>query len=112
MSSLMISLRTLCILISCHLLGDFPLQPDFLAKTKGKDFYNMLAHCFLYCVPFGAWLSWEYGFARFFWVLPILFGTHLIIDSLKATFNKIDYITDQMLHYIVLVGVAFILRFC
>lgn len=49
-------------LILCHLIGDYVLQCDFIAKSN-----------------------------------------HVIIDLLKARYKKIDYKTDQILHYIVLV---------
>ena len=39
-------------LILCHLLGDYVLQIDFIAKTKGNNFYHLLVHCVLYCLPF------------------------------------------------------------
>ena len=82
-------------LILCHLVGDYVLQCDFIAKTKGSNFYHLFVHCALYCLPFVL----LYGID---WKIGVLFVSHIIIDVLKAKFNKISYIIDQILHYIVL----------
>lgn len=82
-------------LILCHLVGDYVLQCDFIAKTKGYNFYHLFVHCALYCFPFVL----LYGID---WKIGVLFVSHIIIDVLKARFNKISYIIDQILHYIVL----------
>jgi hypothetical protein len=82
-------------LIFCHLLGDYVLQIDFISKSKGKNWYHLFVHCVLYCLPF-------YYLYRITWQLPVIFITHVIIDALKARYNKINYVTDQVLHYIVM----------
>ena len=82
-------------LILCHLVGDYVLQCDFIAKTKGSNLYHLFVHCALYCLPF----ILLYGID---WKIGVLFVSHIIIDVLKARFNKISYIIDQILHYIVL----------
>lgn len=82
-------------LILCHLIGDYVLQVDFIANSKGDNFYHMFVHCALYCVPF-------YFFYGISWQLAFIFITHVIVDLLKARYKKIDYKTDQILHYIVL----------
>lgn len=94
-------------LILCHLLGDYVLQVDYLAKTKGDNFYHLLAHCFLYAVPF-------YICFGFVWQLIPLISLHIIIDLLKAKKIHIfiypkgnqkqiyvmPYWLDQLLHYL------------
>lgn len=82
-------------LIVCHLLGDYPLQIDYIAKTKGENWYHLLVHCFLYVVPF----YWLFGWN---WQLLVVLVSHFVIDALKARYKKINYITDQLLHYAVL----------
>lgn len=82
-------------LILCHLIGDYVLQSDFIAKTKGSNWYHLFVHSALYCVPFI--LIYELD-----WKSTILFIAHIIIDSLKARWNKISYTNDQLLHYILL----------
>ena len=70
-------------IILCHLVGDYVLQCDFIAQTKGKNWYHLFVHCF--------GVNWQ---------LAVLFATHIIIDPLKARWNKITYTQDQVLHYI------------
>lgn len=77
----------------CHLVGDYFLQGDFIAKTKGENTYHLLVHCFLYSLPF--WLA--FGFD---WRLGVIIGTHIIIDEMKARWHNIGYATDQCLHYL------------
>lgn len=88
-------LHMLLILVFCHLVGDYVLQSNFLATTKESNWYHLFVHCALYCLPF---------FIVFgvMWQLAYIFLTHLIIDSLKARYNKINYPVDQILHYLVM----------
>lgn len=82
------------LIIFCHLIGDYVLQNDFIAKTKGSNWYHLLVHCFLYIVPF-------YVCFGFDWRLIAILVSHIIIDPLKARWNKINYCEDQLYHYIV-----------
>ena len=88
-------------LILCHLIGDYVLQIDRIADTKGTNMYHLFVHCALYCTPF-------YFLFGVSWKLAFIFGTHVIVDLLKARYKVIDYKTDQILHYITLVVVNFI----
>ena len=83
------------LLIMCHLMGDYVLQGDFVAKTKGTNWYHMIVHCVLYVFPF-------YLFFGICWQLAAIFIAHVIIDPLKARYNKISYMQDQLLHYVFL----------
>ena len=91
----MYALNTLLILIFCHLIGDYVLQNNFLATTKGENWYHLFVHCALYCLPFFI----VFGIT---WQLVYIFITHFIIDSMKARYNKIGYLFDQICHYIVM----------
>lgn len=71
------------------------LQNDFLAKTKGSNWYHMIVHCFLYCFPF-------YIFFGLDWRLLFIFVMHVIIDALKARYHEINYVVDQLFHYFML----------
>lgn len=64
-------------LLVCHMLGDYVLQTDFLAKTKGENWWHLLAHCVTYTVPFALafGIDWRVGF---------VLVTHLAVDALKA----------------------------
>lgn len=79
-------------LITFHLIGDYVLQIDFIAKTKGDNLYHLLAHCFLYTVPFYLCFGFDTR-------LIVLLISHIIIDVLKARYKAIDYVQDQVMHY-------------
>ena len=85
-------------IIFCHLVGDYVLQNDFIAKTKGENWYHLFVHCALYCLPFYIVFGMDIR-------LIYIFFSHVVIDALKARYKKINYVTDQICHYMV----AFIL---
>lgn len=80
-------------LILCHLAGDYVLQNDFIAQTKGSNWYHLFVHCMLYCLPFYVYFGLD-------WRLLVILITHLIVDSLKARYKKINYVQDQIIHYV------------
>lgn len=80
-------------IVISHLLGDYFLQIDFIAQSKGKNIYHLLVHCFLYLVPF-------YFFFGFDYRLLVILISHIIVDLLKAKYKKINYVMDQILHYL------------
>ena len=82
------------LLVMCHLVGDYVLQCDFIAKTKGQNWYHLIVHCVLYILPF-------YLCFGFTWHFGILFATHILIDALKARYGKVSYTQDQVLHYLI-----------
>lgn len=86
-------LNCILIIIFCHLIGDYVLQSDFIAKTKGDNWYHLFVHCALYCLPF-------YIVFGLTWQLMFIFLIHIIVDALKARYKVINYITDQIIHYI------------
>lgn len=87
-------LQKILVLIFCHLVGDFVLQSDYIAKTKGENWYHLIVHCILYTLPF-------YLAFGFVWQFYVLLVSHFVIDSLKARFGKINYVQDQTMHYCV-----------
>lgn len=87
-------------LIICHLIGDYVLQSDFIAKTKGENWYHLLIHCFLYSLPF----YFVFGYS---WKLIFVIIMHILIDPLKARYNKISYAMDQIVHYVTLLVYLF-----
>jgi len=77
------------------MIGDYVLQNDYIARTKGENWYHLIVHFVLYCIPFlifGVNLK-----------LLHIFITHLLIDSLKTRYKKITYTQDQILHYIAMI---------
>ena len=89
-------MTTIIKLVLCHLIGDYVLQCDFIAQTKGKNWYHLFVHCALYVVPFYLvfGLDWKIGF---------LFVSHFITDALKARYNEINYVFDQIAHYVCMI---------
>ena len=92
-------------LILAHLIGDYVLQIDYIAKTKSTNMYHLIVHCLLYCTMFYVWFG-------FVWQLIPLFILHIIIDFIKARnlslvdkkgilkpFKLMPYWLDQVIHY-------------
>lgn len=88
-------LWTIFALATLHFFGDYVLQSEFIAKTKGENWYHLLVHSTLYAFPF--WIMF-----KFTWPLVVLLITHFMIDALKARYKKISYITDQSTHFTVI----------
>lgn len=86
-------ISTIYQLLLAHMIGDYVLQIDFIAKTKGQNRWHMLAHCITYTAPFFMLFGFD-------WRLAVLLGTHIIVDEAKARYGKINYVTDQILHMI------------
>ena len=82
--------------VFCHLLGDYVLQIDYIASTKKKNYYHMIVHCILYCVPFAFVFGIDYR-------LVFIFGCHMFVDELKV-YGLISYAIDQICHYLVIAG--------
>jgi len=59
-----------------HLVGDFVLQSDWMAKEKTKNTLAMLAHVGCYILPF---LLLTTNFAA----LAVIAGTHFVIDRFR-----------------------------
>ena len=87
-------LESFIVIVFCHLLGDYVLQSNFIATTKGSNWYHLFIHCVLYILPFYICFGLDYR-------LYVLFASHLIIDPLKTMYNKITYADDQLLHYLI-----------
>lgn len=87
---------TLVKLVICHLIGDYVLQTDFIAKTKATNWYHLFVHCALYIVPFIIVFGLN-------WKIFFLFAVHMIVDPLKARWNKITYVQDQLIHYLTMI---------
>ena len=85
--------KTIAILVLCHIVGDYFIQTDFLAKTKGSNWYHMFCHSALYIIPFAVIFGFE-------WRVLFMFSVHMIVDSLKARYGKINYVQDQIIHYL------------
>lgn len=69
-------------MILAHYILDYPLQSDFLAKTKGSDNYSLLAHSVIY----GLGMALVFKFIGVFTIPKaiILVVSHFIIDYIKS----------------------------
>ncbi len=84
-------------LITCHMIGDYFFQNEFIANTKGQNWYHLVVHCVLYAVPFAIAFGWC-------WQLALIAVLHFPVDALKARYKKITYVQDQVLHYLLVMS--------
>lgn len=96
----MIILTNLYLCLVCHAIGDYVLQSDYLATTKGKNLWHLIMHALLYTVPFAAVFGID-------WKVLMLFVSHGVIDYFKSSWNAIDYLMDQILHFLVVFWIYF-----
>ena len=82
-------------LLGCHFIGDYILQTDFIAKTKGENWWHLIVPCVLYSIPFSIVFGTDYK-------IIIIICSHIIIDSLKARYKVINYMMDQILHCLIM----------
>lgn len=88
-------------LFICHLLGDYVLQVDYVAKQKATSWYHMVVHCTLYVSPFCWLLGAKY--IIFLWL------SHFVIDVGKARYHLYDELNDQFLHILMIELIALIM---
>ncbi len=81
------------LIVLCHAVGDYLFQTDFLAKTKGTNWYHLFLHCMMYAIPFYLVFGWC-------WQLALVTIVHFPIDALKARWCKTTYWQDQVIHYV------------
>lgn len=104
----------LIVLLTVHCVADYPLQGDFLANFKGKNF-------FLLCVHSMIWSGMIFITLTILGVVPVtlfpfLFFGHIVIDRWKCNrkdktkaLTKDLYI-DQFLHLLQICYCVFILQ--
>lgn len=98
----MITFEIVFIFLFLHALADYPLQGDFLAQFKGRNWTVMVAHCLI-------WSGVIYAGLMFFglnalWHVPFLFIGHMVIDKWKCSRSgngkelTSDLLIDQLMH--------------
>ena len=60
----------------CHLVGDYVLQTDWMAKKKTSSVAAAVVHSFFYALPFILITGWS-------WALFGIFATHINIDHYR-----------------------------
>jgi hypothetical protein len=100
------------LIIFAHYILDYPLQSDYLAITKGKDWYSLLAHSLIYALGISLCLYYIECFE--IWKCFILIISHYIIDYKKShaidkkKSNTIYLYIDQILHICINIILIFI----
>ena len=87
----------LLLLLSCHFIGDFPFQGDWISANKGKSWEILFYHCAIYVATFiiFGYIGWRFAL--------VLFVSHFIIDTMKARWKIIKPIwIDQILHFAII----------
>lgn len=84
-------IETMLPLLYCHFVGDYVLQSDFIARTKGRNWWHLLVHSVLYSLPFYLTMGpcWQHG---------VIIITHFLVDAGKARHHFFSYTEDQLLH--------------
>jgi hypothetical protein len=111
-------LSTVLSLFLAHLLADFPFQPDWIAREKGKRLWPTLVHAGVHYVLASACL---FGFTGIsLWslfhqcLLAAYVAAHILIDATRTRLitrtaipdNWVSFLIDQLAHAATLVGVA------
>lgn len=60
----------------CHLIGDYVLQTDWMARKKTSSLGVALIHSLVYAAPFAFITGWS-------WAWLVIFGTHVLIDRYR-----------------------------
>ncbi len=95
-------------LLCCHLVGDFYLQVDSLARHKQKKVSGVLIHSLLYVLPFVPvifLLRVSLGESS---LLVLALGlSHFLVDSVSRKYYSFkSFLIDQSIHLAVLWGMA------
>lgn len=61
-----------------HLVGDYLLQTDWMAREKMRNSVACLVHCVAYTVPFAL-------ITQNTWTLLVIAGAHFVIDRWRLT---------------------------
>lgn len=97
-------------LITAHLVGDFPLQPDWIAQTKTENYSRLTIHALIHgilSIPI-AWYIFPGEVIRQFVLLSWIVVTHWVIDHRRwvepkeGWGKKWVWINDQIMHLVAL----------
>lgn len=98
-----IPVEVLLLWLACHFLGDFAFQSAWMSMEKGKSWEVNVYHCATYTAVF-VLFAHSSPLAT-----TVLFGTHVVIDPLKARYHIIKPIwLDQLLHIFTILFILFV----
>lgn len=86
-------------LVTAHLLGDFPLQPDWIARTKTENNTRLVIHVGVHVllnIPI-AWYLFPGSLVQQFVLLGWIGVTHLVIDHRRWMGPKEGWGNDGMM---------------
>src|SRR5712691_4152637 len=93
-----IPISTLLIWLACQFVGDFAFQSSWMSREKGKSWEVNFYHCATYTAVFILFAHPS------LLATALLFGTHFVVDPLKARYNIIRPIwLDQLIHIVTIV---------
>jgi len=103
-------INSLIWILGAHYIADFPLQGSYIADNKGKRWYILMAHAFIYATVIAIALMFLGKYEVWKWF--VVFAVHFMTDKWKsgqpkdeAHWHYIYY--DQGLH----IGVNILLLF-
>lgn len=97
-------MKEIYLFLTLHAIADYPLQGDFLAQFKGRNWIAMTAHCLIWSGLIYAGLIYL-GIDKA-WSMPFLFFGHMAIDKWKCSRSGngkelgSDLLIDQLLHFL------------
>lgn len=93
-----IPLQVLLTWFACHFVGDFAFQSTWMSLEKGKSWEVNFYHGATYTAVF-VLFAHSSPLAT-----AVLFGTHFVVDPLKARYKLIGPIwLDQLIHLVTIV---------
>jgi len=101
------------ILLLAHVIGDFPLQTDYIYQFKRKSFWGVLPHSFICTVMNGLVLLPFLAKGQIWIAIFFLLVSHAILDRSKIVIsdkytgeNLFHFLLDQVLHILLIWIVA------
>ena len=103
-------LRYYVFLLCCHLVGDFYLQGDSLARRKQEKISGVLIHSLLYILPFVPLVVLLRVPLLQAGLLVLALGlSHFLVDNVsRKYFSFKSFLIDQSIHMAVLWGMAMV----
>jgi hypothetical protein len=94
------------ILLIAHLIGDFLLQTEWMAKYKADRWIPLLAHCLVYTfsVSLLAYLFVPNGLSL--WAIVLVFVSHVILDRRSFVYfwyRKVMQVTDDRSKWLMII---------
>jgi hypothetical protein len=79
-------LNQIIMMLGAHYIADFPLQGSYLADNKGKRWYILMAHAFIYATTIAIALMFLGKYSEWKWF--VIFGVHFLTDKWKSSQPK------------------------